>query len=1128
MTKLFFDLYGTLVDSSGRLTVAANSIVQNQGLSIEPQVLVDSLIKHFSKQVWHTSTFRPMRDWYRIAIEDSYAELGLEGVDEAHEIYCDTGTDIQPMPFMLEILNGLAESHSLGILSNIDDQDLEKILERYPIPAEMILTSEEARCYKPNRGVFFTAMEKFDLEPSEIVYIGDRANIDVVGARRVGWRTVLVGDVDISRLSSSKKPDAHIRSLSDLPALLEKRSSEWGLSSVELSERIMRLKNRVPEHVVKRIFSTTRSRVKAERRRVTVLFADMVGFTRMCEDMDAEEMTGLLDEIFELMADAVRSNNGFIDKFIGDCGMAVFGAPVAYPHDCVNAVKAAIQIRDGIREFSKKMGLAVPLMTSSGIATGLAVAGDMGTNRKLDYTVIGDAVNLAARLQSVAKEDEILIDAETYYGAGGVVGVGEERSEFIKGKKDEQVFYGVQSVNAGSEQDRSRDLIIGREDQIEQIRNFISEKSDSARFLLVSGETGTGKSLLLGRAAEFADANTYRSFKATCLRDRAAAPLQPLATLLMRIKATGLENDTEQPEEQRILIDVIRGTISPTEAGRVAATSEEQFFAATISYLRQVSEQMPLVLIIDDYQWSDSSTRRFMDFASNNSDRNKVIFVVAVRETEADMKIHQDQLALRLPMFEIEQVMLLAQHLLPDAVLKRESAEVLLEKSGGNPFFLSELMRHALRLNTTDFDNLPGSLSGAIVAQVDELADREKNLIHAASVLGQSFPMQMLEAIAVEEKEFGATLRLLQDEGLIVKDGRTRYRFRNGLIQTSVYDTILLSTRRELHSQAVDYLIRKYDGSRISKVEQLAFHHEMAGNDEQAARCRIESGEEAEKLFGWEGALQHYEAAEKLQASDGTTARGRLFLKIAGPLNRLGNYDRSLEFIDKALEVFQQHGDIPFEIHAHSLASTVWMKRRDYKKGSAIVQKCISMAESNSMEGLLPMLHNRMGYVYLGRGDLKEAREHLETGIRRARELEITDFVAGNLEGMGRIEMLEGNGDAAVQHLEAAIEAAQSLDEEAKIAGGLAEAYETTGNMHQALELSEKAVELNRRIYRDYGLMFSCETYARILAKVGKNDLAQENFDEAMALAKKCEREDIQKRINETRLEFPGTNSATC
>jgi len=661
-----------------------------------------------------------------------------------------------------------------------------------------------------------------------------------------------------------------------------------------------------------------------ERREVTVLFLDVANFTMAAHHLDSEDVYLFIDEAMSLLAEVIYKYEGTIDKFTGDGLMALFGAPIAHENDPERAIRAGLEMQQVLIPLREriKSSYGFDFNTRIGIHTGPAIAGNLGSNLHKEYTVIGDTVNLAARLEAAAEPGTVLVSAETYQRTHPIFKFKPLPPLMVKGVPDPVQSFCPVALRTQPGLVRGlaglRSPMIGRVDDLAQLQQALKEmcQTKQGRVALVTGEAGLGKSRLVMEFRRLVKAPT-QVYQGNCLTYARSTPFWVIKDLLRnmlglsvtdtpdfqranlqdKLEQLGLHNDKITP-----YLFYILGLEQPDPAieQRLALLDADMLQRQTHAALRQVlqahAHHTPTVLIFEDLHWVDPASRDFLEYFIQNIGDVSLLLILISRELERKTIIHPLIAAARqtplrlidLPLHALSETegILLANHLIAqDTREAQKLKQQIVKRSDGNPFFTEEIIRMlidqgALISQANDpawlvvpqatdlLKAVPGTLRGLILARFDSLPESVRQTLQKVAVLGTSFPTRLLHLLN------GISPQILQThldelelrQFLIVKSFRSEpgYIFRHTLLQETIYDTLLKRDRRRIHTQAAQAIEADQLWDPEEQVELLAHHYAKSDHPEQAVPYLMTAAKNAGRRCAYETAAEHYRQAVEL------------------------------------------------------------------------------------------------------------------------------------------------------------------------------------------------------------------------------------------------------------------------
>jgi len=661
--------------------------------------------------------------------------------------------------------------------------------------------------------------------------------------------------------------------------------------------------------------------VEGERRFATVLFADVARSTAIAEQMDPEDWAGIMNGAFAFMNAAVSHYGGTVSRLMGDAVLALFGAPIAHEDDAERAVRAGLEMQDAAMRYAGgiKQQHGVDFDLRVGINTGMAVLAFVGDAIRTEYTALGDAANIAARLQSAAEPGTVLISADTHKLVHALFDFRPRGRIEMKGKTEAVESYEVAGIKAVPEATRGlaglSSPLVGREREIGLLRDRLSDLTMGiGSVVAVLGEAGLGKSRLIAELKHLRDAlpeprPIWRESRAISYGQ--SVPYYPWRQLGRMIVGAD-DMDAAPAVRDKIAAWVERLGLKPSDipfyetmiavegdASRIAlrAMSGEMVVngvaAAIVNAIKTVmhadSGMTPYVMVMDDLHWSDSATLELIAQVATLAAFEPIMLVTIMRP---DRKAESWQLLDRLqgslgssfsridlePLDAAGSSELLG-NLLHIEELPESIRAQILERSEGNPFYLEEVLRSLIdggqvvregehwRATRAILEaTIPDTLAGVLSSRIDRLPDATKRVAQTAAVIGRVFQHRVLESVlhsgpALERIEhIEPHLATLSYEQLVrekARDPEREYIFKHALTCEAAYDLLLRSRRKDLHARCGSALELLFAERRDEFAAMLAHHFEEAGDLERTLQYARVAADNARRVYAVREELEH-------------------------------------------------------------------------------------------------------------------------------------------------------------------------------------------------------------------------------------------------------------------------------
>jgi class 3 adenylate cyclase len=683
------------------------------------------------------------------------------------------------------------------------------------------------------------------------------------------------------------------------------------------------LRNYIPRELAERIL-TAGKQIESERRLVTILFADVTGFTALSEKIDPEEVTALLNDCFAGFISIVLKYEGTIDKFIGDGIMAIFGAPLAHENDPERAVRCAVEMMADIKRFNATRHDTAngPIGLHVGLHSGMVIAGNVGSDLRMDYSVIGDTVNRAARLVEAAPRGQIFLSAETFKLVSGVVNAEGPVSVNLRGKTAPVQVYQLLSIK--SEDDRhlvvmGQDKFVGRVGELETVNQALDAVLQKNHVLLgIRGEPGVGKSRLKAELVKIAYQKGLFVAEGACSSFEITTPYYIWSVLLKHLLKVRADASEAQIRERLNVTLVPLGLQEhqPYLATLLSVRFEEimlldekvrkqRIFQAVRALLGGLAARRPMVFILEDLHWIDRFSQELLEYVlARSGEQVPSLFVLTFRNEYRHTRILEaNGIHLDLNRLSSDDARHLILFRLSAESIPAEVEEFILRRSEGNPFFIQEIIKTLLDKKIIEVvhrrvilrtDNLesgvPNTIQGVIMARIDRLQDRFKDILFGASVIGREFSRPLLERVVGDRADLAPSLLELRALELILEKEEAReyeYLFKHFLIQEVAYNTMLGNKRKDLHASIAHAIEQLYADHLMEYYELLAFHYEKAELWDKAAEYLSRSGHKVRQMYSREESENFFErkevAVKNLYQSSGTRVSTWTMIKAILP-----------------------------------------------------------------------------------------------------------------------------------------------------------------------------------------------------------------------------------------------------
>ena len=867
-----------------------------------------------------------------------------------------------------------------------------------------------------------------------------------------------------------------------------------------------------------------------ERRVITMLFCDVKGSTAAAEKLDPEVWTDIINGVFEYMIRPIYKYEGTVPRLMGDAILAFFGAPIAHEDDPQRAVLAGLEIQEGIKEYAEEVRLkhGVDFGLRVGINTGLVVVGQIGSDLRMEYTAIGDAINLAARMEQTAAVGTIQIAEETYKLVSPFFEFEPLGELEVKGKSEPVKTYRVLGVKA--DPGRLRGLeglsspLVGREVQLALLNERLEQLERGAGAVVaVMGEAGLGKSSLIAelkKSNEGVPCSWLRGDALSYARSTSYFPWRQV--IRQSIKARQDDSRAEIRHKLRYVCDccTLPGGDIPFLEAMLAVESEEslqvvmgyqgealvqRITEATRGYLCGLAGENPLAIVFDDLHWADEASLNLLFNLADLSNDQPLLFICMLRPDRAaaswesinkiQQKLGERFYSVVLEPLPTEQTDVLLVNLLGMKNLPKNIRDLIVEKAQGNPFFVEELIRSLIETKQIVRENshwyaasqdskvvLPNTLRGVLSARIDRLPELSRHVLQNAAVIGRSFDLGVLKQLTHRNGRLDSHIQYLLDASLI-EPARDEYMFRHVLIQEAAYDSILLKKRAELHLQ-IGETLEELHADRIEEFAPLLAFHYYSASDSRSLKYDILAGEKATRLYANTEAATHFSRALEVAKRNGSDHRQlvELYTQLGSVLELSGRYEQALKNYEEMQAFGREQGERSAELSALMAKATIYSTFTQLHNSELSEQLLIQALEISREIGeraAQARLHWNLMLNYLFSKRLDESLKHGEVALTLARESDNHEYLAFVLNDFCRVYTCRGEFEKAHVVIREARELWQTMDNQVMLAdsfGSEAEAYFNAGEYERSLECSHQALQISEKIDNLWG-----QSYDRML-----------------------------------------------
>jgi class 3 adenylate cyclase/predicted ATPase len=763
---------------------------------------------------------------------------------------------------------------------------------------------------------------------------------------------------------------------------------------------------------------------EAEFRQITVMFSDLVGSTQLSEKLDPEDLQKLLEAYRGECSTAIRRYGGEVARYFGDGVMAFFGWPLAHEDDPVRCIHAALEIVLGVPKISGPVTLACRV----GVCSGPVVVGEIGESGTWSMDAVGETPNIAARLQTLAAANTVLISESTRRLVSAAFDFQDLGPQELKGVTEPLHVYRALSAKSTSSRFEaahagSLSPLIGRSSELSLLLDRWQKiKEGDGQVIFLSGIPGVGKSRLLHELKSHIHQEPHVLLHHQCSPYHSQSAFFPMieqiekaaqltareddADKLTKLKAY-LPRSTDSSMEPVLLIAKLLSI--PLEnhlelSGLTSRQIKNRTISTLVDILLAFSVQRPTLCIFEDAHWLDPSTLELLELIISRINSARVLLLVSCRpEFRPTWITHANTTMLSLTRLSHTEVKVMIRDLLRGGSMPQPLLDQIIEKADGVPLFIEELTNSMLNapLRTRGplghtaqpaLLRVPDTLSDALMERLDRVAPSRK-LAQIAAVIGREFSFDLLSAVSqIDEDDMLSALSLLEQADIIYRVNISpfvRFAFKHVLLRDAIYDSLLRSKRQQIHADTAAILEHDFPELAENQPEVLAYHHQEAGNHQLAIRCWLESGQRALAHSANVEAIANFRKALQLlsglpETPERTKQEIDILLALGIPLIAVRGYAsaETREAFSRARALCLQLGNIPEYFQAlYGLCMHSWMCAK-HDEALPMAEEFLSRSRALSDPVLLMVAHRLMGSTQLTIGDFQSSADHFEETIK--------------------------------------------------------------------------------------------------------------------------------------------------
>jgi len=777
--------------------------------------------------------------------------------------------------------------------------------------------------------------------------------------------------------------------------------SEQPPGDLSFDEKLEKIQRYLPGGLTEKILAQ-RDKIEGERRQVTVMFCDMKESTPLSEKIGHEKIYSIMDEVFEILIHKVLDYGGIVNKMTGDGIMALFGAPIALEHAPQRAIRSALAIHREMTRLSNRLksesGIT-PIKLRIGINTGPVVVGSLGNDLRVEFTAMGDTVNLASRMEGLAEPGTTYVTEETFKVTEGLFRFEALGEMQVKGKEAPVKAYRVITTSTRKTRfdvsaERGLTPFVGRERELELLLDgFERAKAGRGQAFSIMGEAGVGKSRLLYEFRKAISNEEATFLEGRCFSYSRGVAYHPIIDLLKsnfdiresdedyQIRDKVKEGLKQLGVDEASTLPYLLELLSVKDSGiaNISMSPEarkDRIVEAVKRIILKGAEIRPLIMTIEDLHWTDRSTEDTLKYWLDAISGSRVFWIFTYRpefvHTWGGRSYHSQVTLNRLSNRES---LAMVAHILGTEEIEGDLEELVLQKTEGIPFFIEEFMKSLKDLEiierrdsgyfltrTVHDVTIPGTIQDVIMARVDSLPEAAKDVLKTGSAIEREFGYELMKRVTgISEQELLSYLSALRDAELLYERGiypQSTYIFKHALTREVVYDSIMTKRRNKLHLDIGDAIEEVYKDNLDEHYEGLAGHYVSGENwDKGAEYCRL-AGRKAERAASLNDAIAYSE-------------------KRIACLERLPQ----VEDVEKKI------------VDARTSLGLYYIQMSRHVEAKEAVDPIVDLALELDYKGRVSQIYTIMGsYWYQVEEDFPKAFKYLEDALKIAEEL--NDFLS--------------------------------------------------------------------------------------------------------------------------------------
>jgi class 3 adenylate cyclase/tetratricopeptide (TPR) repeat protein len=880
---------------------------------------------------------------------------------------------------------------------------------------------------------------------------------------------------------------------------------------LSLDEKLAKIQRYLPKGLTEKILSQ-RDKIEGERKRVTVMFCDMEGFTALSERLGPEEAYSIMDQVYEILIHKVHDYEATVNEMTGDGIVALFGAPIALEDAPQRAIRSSLAIHREMARFSDRIKQErkdiPPLKMRIGIHTGPVVVGTLGNDLRVEFKAVGDTVNLASRMEELAEPGTTYVSEETFKLNEGFFRFEALGGKAVKGREEQVNVYrtiapSTRRTRFDVSAERGLTPFVGRERELELLLDGLDRsRAGRGQAFSIMAEAGVGKSRLLYEFRKAVASEDVTFLEGRCLSYSRGVAYHPwIDTLKANFDIHEGDGDLDIKEKVKRGLKILGADEASTipyllellavkDSGieKVPMSPEvkkDRIIEALKRIVLKGSEIRPLILAYEDLHWVDKSSEELLKYVLESIPGARVLLIFTYRpefvHTWGAKSFHSQVTLNRLSNRES---LMMVSHLLGTEEFDKDLEEFILEKTEGVPFFIEELIKSLKDLKIIEREDnryritkdikevtIPATVQDVIMARVDSLPEGIKRLLQTASAVGREFSYELIRRVTgISQEELLSHLSVLKDSELLYERGiypQSTYIFKHALTQEVAYNSLLLKRKKEIHEEIGKAIEALYPDRLEEHYELLAYHYTHSTNTDKAVEYLDLANQKAAKLRAMEEAKAYFDDAMEILDTLPETEENRQ-RRITLLVNQVEVFLRLFKFREY-YDLLNRCGSLAASIDNPGLLGAFYARlgHCEFSFGHLdqsvqSLTKAAELAETSGNVEEAGYAYERLEWSHLFRGEYDKVLILKEDALRKMEQRFNLFFYVQALSAASRACSILGRWDEAVREAEKALRVGEEFSDNSQVSYGawtLTMVYTSKGDLARAVEYGELAVQ---------------------------------------------------------------------